>query len=148
MNTQMIKPTSGVIQLQRVTEYKIEQARALRKNMTLAEELLWSKVRGKRCGNLKFRRQQIIDGFIADFFCASASLVVEVDGQIHDNEEQKKIDEHRREVFNARGLREIRFRNEEVLNDIETVLERIEVESTSTTPPRPPATPPRIGEGK
>jgi very-short-patch-repair endonuclease len=114
--------SSGVIFLQHVDESKKEQARALRKSQTPAEEMLWQHLRGNRVVGVKFRRQQIIEGFIVDFFCHPAKLVVEVDGSIHDTPEQKEADAHRARVFNARGLMEIRFRNEEVLNDIGRVM--------------------------
>ena len=74
---------------------------------------------------VKFRRQQIIEGFIADFFCETSKLVVEVDGEIHELPDQKKKDEHRRNVFAARGLKELRFSNERVLTDINGVLQEI-----------------------
>ena len=128
--------TSGVILLQRTSPDKIDQARTLRKNMTEAEQALWQKLRGSKLFGLKFRRQQIIEGFIADFFCHAVKLVIEVDGSIHDNEEQKRTDTHRREVFAARGLRELRFRNEEVLENSTDVLKRITsaCELTETSP--------------
>jgi very-short-patch-repair endonuclease len=116
---------SGAVQLQKMTAVKIEQARTLRKIMTPAERVLWAELRMKRCNNLKFRRQQVIDGFIVDFFCAEKNLVIEIDGSVHELEVQKKIDEHRREVFKMRGLREIRFRNEEVLSDLDGVLREV-----------------------
>jgi len=93
--------------------------------MTEAEQALWVHLRTKKLSGLKFRRQQIIEGFIADFFCEELRLVIEIDAGIHQTKEQKEIDEHRREVFKARGLREIRFSNEEVLNRMPRVLEKI-----------------------
>jgi len=114
--------TSGVVILQKIDDSKIRQARELRRNMTDAERFLWEQLRGRKLAGLKFRRQQVIDGFIADFFCDSAKLVVEVDGGIHETEEQKQIDQHRRAVFVARGLKEIRFSNKAVLERIEEVL--------------------------
>ena len=117
--------SSGVTSLQYVSEEKKRAARLLRRNATPAEKLLWEALRNRKAGGLKFRRQQIIEGFIVDFFCHQAKLVVEVDGGIHDEEEQKNSDKHRRNVFAARGLKEIRFRNEEVINDIERVVLKI-----------------------
>lgn len=117
--------TSGVIRLQYLSEGKLRQARELRKNMTNAEDLLWQRLRRNQLG-VKFRRQQIIQGFIADFFCESAKLVVEVDGFVHDSVEHKKYDEHRRNVFEARGLREIRFKNDQVINDIDNVIKSVQ----------------------
>ncbi|HUI91441.1 MAG TPA: endonuclease domain-containing protein [Chitinivibrionales bacterium] len=116
---------SGVVQLQRISKGKVTLARIYRQNMTPAEAMLWSRLRGKKCGCLKFRRQQIIEGFIADFFCAEKNLVIEVDGSIHDDEEQKKVDKHRNEVFSTRGIRELRFKNSEIEHDIDDVIDRI-----------------------
>ena len=116
--------SSGVIKLQYLSEGKLRQARDLRKNMTHAEKLLWEKLRRKQLG-VKIRRQQVIKGFIVDFFCEKAKLVIEVDGSIHDTSAQKKIDEHRREVFEQRGLKEIRFRNEQIEENIDKVISTI-----------------------
>ncbi|GAG50284.1 unnamed protein product, partial [marine sediment metagenome] len=74
---------------------------------------------------LKFRRQQIIEGFIVDFFCEKLRLVIEVDGEVHNQDEQIIHDRHRKNVFAARGIREVRFNNNEVLNNIDNVLEKI-----------------------
>ena len=117
--------TSGVIKLQRLSSGKLRQARDLRKNMTEAEGVLWKRLRRKSMLGVKFRRQQIIEGFIADFFCETSKLVVEVDGEIHELSDQKKKDEHRRNVFAARGLKELRFSNKRVLTDINGVLQEI-----------------------
>jgi very-short-patch-repair endonuclease len=116
---------SGVVGIQRVSEEKLHDARELRKNMTEAEALLWDRLRGRKCGKLKFRRQQIIEGFIADFYCELSQLVVEVDGGIHNDSIVKKNDVHREEVFKARGIRTIRFRNDEIINNAESVLVQI-----------------------
>jgi very-short-patch-repair endonuclease len=121
----MSSVSSGVVKLQRLSKGKHRQARELRKNMTPAEVVLWEHLRRKNVLNIKFRRQQIIEGFIVDFFCEPAKLVLEVDGEIHNTPGQKSIDAHRKEVFSARGLQELRFTNKEVLTDIELVLERI-----------------------
>ncbi|MBK9210147.1 MAG: DUF559 domain-containing protein [Anaerolineales bacterium] len=64
---------------QHVTEYKLERARELRRDMTPAEKILWEELRRNKLG-VHFRRQQVIERFIADFYCHSASLVIEVDG--------------------------------------------------------------------
>jgi very-short-patch-repair endonuclease len=116
-----MKTTSGVVRLQKITDDKLNFAKALRRNMTYSENLLWQKLRKGQLG-VKFRRQQIIEGFVADFYCETAKLVIEVDGPIHDTEEQKADDEHRRNVFQNRGLREIRFSNNQVDNDIVEVI--------------------------
>lgn len=101
-----------------------QRARELRREMTLAEKLLWSRLRNKRLDGLKFRRQHPLGPFIADFYCAAQRLVVEIDGDIHDL--QPGRDAARTEQFEQYGCRVIRFRNEQVLNDIEDVLAAIE----------------------
>jgi very-short-patch-repair endonuclease len=113
--------TSGVVKLQKISDDKLSFAKAFRRNMTDSENLRWQKLRKGQLG-VKFRRQQIIEGFVVDFYCESAKLVIEVDGPIHNTEEQKADDEHRRNVFQNRGLREIRFSNNQVDNDIVEVI--------------------------
>ena len=117
--------TSGVIKLQWLSDGKLRQARALRKNQTNAEPILWNVLRKKSILGIKSRRQQIIEGFIADFFCEKAKLVIEVDGEIHQTPEQTEIDSYRREVFEARGLKEILFSNGRVTSDLSGVIEEI-----------------------
>lgn len=90
--------------------------------MTEAEDILWKKLRRKQILGVKIRRQQIIEGFIADFFCEHAKLVIEVDGGVHLTQDQKAVDAHRKEVFEARGLKELRFTNKQIENDIEHVI--------------------------
>jgi very-short-patch-repair endonuclease len=58
----------------------------------------------------------VIDGFIADFYCEEAKLAIEVDGKIHDEEEQQRVDEHREKVFQARGLHVLRLKNDDVVH--------------------------------
>jgi very-short-patch-repair endonuclease len=72
---------------------------------------------------LHFRRQQIIDGFIADFYCHAARLVIEVDGEIH--QQQAEYDAERDRVLLAPGLRLLRIKNEEVRQNLNSVLMRI-----------------------
>jgi very-short-patch-repair endonuclease len=131
------KGSSGVVLLQRVDNEKILQARDLRKSMTHAESILWEELRNKRMSEFKFRRQQIIEGFIVDFFCNAAKLVVEIDGSVHDVPEQKQLDEHREHVFQARGLTVIRFKNEEIEFDIDSVLEEIQTTLLGRASPSP-----------
>ena len=108
---------------QRVTQEKKELAVRLRQNMTPAEEVLWSELRTNRHDGWHFRRQQIIDGFVVDFYCHAASLVIEVDGDVH--EKQKEYDHERSEVLLARGLKVIRFSNDQVMKETQSVLAEI-----------------------
>jgi very-short-patch-repair endonuclease len=121
-----MKMSSGVIRLQNVTEEKLSDARDLRQNMTSAEQILWECLRNRKCGGLKFRRQQVIEGFVADFYCEKAKLVVEADGGIHSEENQKELDEHREKVFKLRGIATIRFSNNSLINHTSDALENIE----------------------
>jgi very-short-patch-repair endonuclease len=106
-------------------------ARALRKDQTEAEEMLWEKLRNRRFNGIKFLRQHPIvfsyNGqerfFIADFYCAQRRLVIEIDGPVHEN--QREYDELRSEILESLGYTVIRFNNDEVLNSIESVLGRI-----------------------
>lgn len=93
--------------------------------MTEAERVLWQHIRNRQTANLKFRRQQVIEGFIADFYCEGIKLAIEVDGGIHKNREQTKIDKHRDEVFKARGIRVLRVSNDTVLNNLAEVVKEI-----------------------
>ena len=106
----------------------IMMARDLRKNMTPAEKILWNELRRKSIGGIKFRRQHPINRFIVDFFCYEAMLVIEVDGGIHLNLDQKERDEMRTFILNEFGIKVIRFTNEEIIENIESVLERIRIE--------------------
>ena len=115
----------GIAQNQRVTSTKVERSRELRRDMTEAEKVFWEMVRGKRMFGLKFRRQQIIDGFIVDFYCDSLGLCVEIDGGVHETEEQKEYDRLRDEALALRKLKVLRFRNEEVMGDSDSAKERI-----------------------
>jgi very-short-patch-repair endonuclease len=116
---------SGVVFLQRVDDGRVRQARDLRRNMTEAEKMLWQRIRNRQIENLKFRRQQVIEGFIADFYCEELKLAVEIDGGIHLEREKAATDRHRDEVFRVRGIRVLRVKNDAVLNNITEVLERI-----------------------
>jgi very-short-patch-repair endonuclease len=110
--------------------------------MTLAERRLWHRLRTNKLDGFHFRRQQIIDGFIVDFYCHAVGLVVEVDGAMH--HEQLEYDVERERVLEARELRILRFRNEEVLTDIESVLTRIRAacsERMGDPSPCPPSLP-------
>ncbi len=112
----------GIIPGQRVTKEKLQRARELRHEMTPAEKILWQELRGNKLG-VHFRRQQIIAGFIVDFYCHEAGLIIEVDGDIHDL--QKEEDVRREKVLQEMGLQIVRFRNEEVTKSLSAVLEKI-----------------------
>jgi very-short-patch-repair endonuclease len=91
-----------------------EAARQLRNNMTASEVRLWSFLRGKQCGGMKFRRQAPIGAFIVDFYCPAYRFVIEVDGGIHQEEEVLAYDKRREESLREAGMTVLRLSNEEV----------------------------------
>jgi len=94
----------------------------LRNGMTEAEKLLWSRLRNRQVKGFKFRRQHPINEFVVDFFCYDAKLVIELDGSVHDDLHQSERDKERTRILNIMGLSEMRFRNEEVINNLEDVI--------------------------
>jgi very-short-patch-repair endonuclease len=81
----------NIIPGQRVTKEKQQHSRELRRGMTPAENILWQELRGSKL-EVHFRRQQVIAGFIVDFYCNKAELVIELDGSVHDKMEQQESD--------------------------------------------------------
>jgi very-short-patch-repair endonuclease len=98
-------------------------AKQLRKTLTPAEQQLWQALRGGKLAGLKFRRQHPVGNFILDFYCAAHKLVVEVDGGIH--ETQIEYDAARTTELESYGYTIVRFTNEVVLHQLETVLAEI-----------------------
>jgi very-short-patch-repair endonuclease len=96
--------------------------------MTPAEKVLWNNLRNRQVKGFRFRRQHPLKDFIVDFFCYAAMLVVEVDGSVHDDNYQYERDIQRTQILRRLGIKEIRFKNDEVLYDIENVIKRIEKE--------------------
>ncbi len=101
------------------------KAKILRKEETASEKLLWEKLRGNQIKGYKFRRQHPVNLFIADFYCHQLKLIIEVDGEYHLSKEQAISDQERTNILNANGLDVMRFKNEEVLNDIVSVMSKI-----------------------
>jgi very-short-patch-repair endonuclease len=102
-----------------------QAAREMRKNPTPAERALWRVLRDRAVNGLRFRRQHTLDGLVLDFYCAEVRLCVELDGCIHDTDDQREHDAARTDHLKVRGIRVIRFRNDEVLTDMRSVLTRI-----------------------
>ena len=112
-----------IIRGQKVTPLKKELTQMFRRNMTEEEKQFWYAVKGNRLGGFHFRRQQVICGFIADFYCHAARLVVEVDGSIHQQRVQE--DKERDTIFQDLELTVERVKNEEINKDLPGVLNRI-----------------------
>jgi very-short-patch-repair endonuclease len=110
----------------------VQLCRDLRQRETPAEKLLWDHLRNRKLSNHKFLRQYpiCVDSkfgkslyYIPDFYCHKMKLVVEADGPVHNF--KKEYDRNRDEVLTALGLKILRFKNEEILNDIQSVLNKI-----------------------
>ena len=101
------------------------KAKELRNNETEAEKIIWEKLKNNKIKNLKFRRQHPISIYIADFYCHQLKLVIEIDGEYHWSKEQIIKDKERTDILNFNGLEIIRFTNNEVLNNINWVMEKI-----------------------
>ena len=112
-------------------------ARKLRTTSTDAEHALWERLRARRLGGAKFRRQFPMSGFVADFVCLEAKLVVEVDGGQHG--ERQSQDAHRTAVLAKSGFRVLRFWDNDVLKELEAVLE--EILRAVEAPPSPQPSP-------
>ena len=100
-------------------------AQNLRATETKAEQMLWTRLSKNQLG-VKFRRQHPIHSFVIDFYCHKYKIVIELDGPIHDTEEQRMYDKNRTDVLRDFGIVVLRFRNEEVFTDIDKVIEKIQ----------------------
>jgi very-short-patch-repair endonuclease len=109
-------------------------ARRLRTGATSAERVLWRELRNGRIGGFRFRRQVVLRGFIADFVCYEARLVIEVDGATHSTAEEIERDAARDEKLKASGNAILRFTNDEVFHNIEGVLETIRLKLDELRP--------------
>jgi very-short-patch-repair endonuclease len=116
-------PVRNIVIGQKVDAAKVQRAKELRRQMTAEEQRLWEHLRTNRLDGFHFRRQQVVDGFIVDFYCHAAGLVVELDGAIH--RQQGEYDAERGRILSARGLRVLRIRDQDVWSDLDGVLTRI-----------------------
>jgi len=107
-----------------------KNAEALRNNMTPAEMLLWGHLRGSQLG-AKFRRQHPLGIYIADFYCHQHKLVIELDGSIHNVPEVAKNDLERQFNIENDGIKVLRFKNDQIFNQLEKVLEQINTQINS-----------------
>jgi very-short-patch-repair endonuclease len=88
--------------------------------------MLWHQLRKKRVGDVRFRRQFPIGTYIVDFVCLPARLIIEVDGPMHDL--TFAADQRRTQWLESRGFKVVRFRNEDVLRNLDGVVAMIEME--------------------
>jgi very-short-patch-repair endonuclease len=116
-------PDKSLITQQNISPLLKARAKEMRKQMTPAEHKLWQSLRANRLEGFHFRRQQIIAPYIVDFYCHAVGLVVEVDGEVH--LEQEAYDKDRDAYLQASGLKVLRFNNREVWNQLDLVLGEI-----------------------
>ena len=112
-----------------VSQRTNDAARQNRKRQTDAECVLWDALRNRQLAGLKFRRQQPLGPFVVDFCCADRRLIVEIDGETH--EDQRDYDQARTEHLSAYEYQVLRFTNDEVCQDLDNVLRRIEQAANS-----------------
>jgi very-short-patch-repair endonuclease len=124
---------------------RVKRARAFRKDPSLVETILWRHLRNRRLGGWKFRRQQPIGRYVADFACLERKLIIEADGGQHRLREA--ADRDRDIWFGSEGYRVLRFPYSEVVSHIDRVLERIFAALEAGYPSPPAPSPPR-GEGR
>ena len=98
-------------------------AKHLRRNQTSAEQLVWSELRGRRCGGYKFRRQVPLDKYVVDFLCVAQKLIIEIDGPSHEDSED--YDSNRTSILESMGYHIIRLTNEDIYEDLDASLETI-----------------------
>ncbi len=104
---------------------QVPLSRALRKEQTDAEKLLWSRLRNKQLYRIKFRRQQPIGSYIVDFVSFEKMIIIEIDGGQHNELSNKAKDKQRTNYLEGRGYKVIRFWNNDVLQNLDGVLIRI-----------------------
>ena len=118
----------------RLCNIRLARAQELRSSATSAEKKLWRALKRLPLPNTHFRRQVPIGSFVVDFACYGSRLIVEVDGPSHSYEAQEKRDAKRTHFLEAQGFRVLRFWNDAVYNDLESVIDTI-LAALSTHPP-------------
>ena len=118
---------------ERESKTLLAYARTLRRRPSDAEIVLWRHLRARRLMGYKFRRQKVIEPYIVDFVCLEAGLIVEADGGQH--YDQATYDARRTASLEGRGYRVLRFWNNEILNELQSVLERIRAALIETASP-------------
>lgn len=107
----------------RSPRYIIELSRKMRKNPTLAENILWNELKEKKLDGFKFRNQHPVYRYILDFYCYEKHLAIEVDGDIH--KKRRDYDEYRDDYLTCIGIVTLRVVNEDVINNIDEVVLKI-----------------------
>ena len=103
-----------------------EKRRSLRQNQTHCEQIVWTQLRNRQFKGLKFKRQYSVDHYVIDFYCAELKLAVEIDGNIHDEPDQKEYDIYRQKYLEKFGITFVRITNEELLGNPNKAFKKIE----------------------
>jgi len=119
---------------------ELQKRKRLRNNATKAERILWRYIKNSQIENSKFRRQYSIDQFVIDFYCAEIKLAVEVDGNSHLSKDQIPYDIERQNYIKSFRIHFLRFSNDEVYNNIDSVLTQIsnKIKALKNTSPESP----------
>jgi len=132
-----------------IPDRRVPRARTLRRDMTVAEQRLWRKLRALLMSGSHFRRQATIGPYFADFACHARRLVIEIDGGQHGFGQQRMRDTKRDSYMTANGYRVLRFWNNDVMQNLDGVMHRIVEALSEPLPPTPDPSPPlRGGRGK
>lgn len=110
-------------------ESSFVKAKALRKDETQAEMILWEKLRNNQLNGYKFRRQHPIGLYIVDFYCHQLKLVIEIDGEYHNTQEQIEKDIERTQILETDGLQLIRFTNKDIMENLEKTISEIMIKT-------------------
>jgi very-short-patch-repair endonuclease len=102
-----------------------QKTKTLRLNMTASEKIIWNRINKGKIMGLRFKARHPIDIFIFDFYCHELKLVVEIDGDIHNNHDQRSYDEGRTAELEHFDIKVVRFKNDEVSTDIEKVINEL-----------------------
>ena len=103
-----------------------ERRRSLRNQATETEKLLWERIRKKQLHGVRFRRQVSIGSYVVDFYSPKIRLAIEIDGESHNRESAREYDSIREESITQLGIRFLRFKNNDILKDMENVLRKID----------------------
>jgi len=99
--------------------------RILRRKITEAELIVWNRLKNRKICGCKFKRQYSISGFVLDFYCPEAKLAIEIDGGYHLTSESYEYDKEREKFMESLGIEFLRFRNDEIYENISSVLQKI-----------------------
>jgi very-short-patch-repair endonuclease len=109
-----------------------ERRKQLRNNLTPAEAFLWAQLKSRQLDNKRFTKQHSIGNYIVDFYCASEKLIIELDGEVHNNPEAQEYDRKRTIYLESQGYKVIRFENIMVFELLPSVLKDIRDHFNST----------------